>query len=103
MENKIGGKSLWQDVLTVTVDTTGKKRVKITPVAITMTPGLPLANTTKRRIMMKIKCPYCGSTEYETFDTTGGDGQAISELCACFECDKTFRVIYAPDCIEKES
>lgn len=53
--------------------------------------------------MMKIKCPYCGSTEYETFDTTGGDGQAISELCSCFECDKTFRVIYAPDCIEKES
>lgn len=52
---------------------------------------------------MEIKCPYCGSTEYETFDTTGGDGQAISELCACFECDKTFRVIYAPDCIEKES
>ena len=52
---------------------------------------------------MKIKCPYCGSTEYETFDTTGGDGQAISELCACFECDNTFRVIYAPDCIEKES
>ena len=51
---------------------------------------------------MKIKCPYCESEEYETFDTTGGDGQAISELCACFECDKTFRVIYAPDCIEKE-
>ena len=51
---------------------------------------------------MKIKCPYCGSEEYETFDTTGGDGQAISELCSCFECDKTFRVIYAPDCIEKE-
>lgn len=52
---------------------------------------------------MKIKCPYCGSTEYETFDTTGGNGQAISELCVCFECDNTFRVIYAPDCIEKES
>ena len=52
---------------------------------------------------MEIKCPYCGSEEYETFDTTGGDGQAISELCSCFECDKTFRVIYAPDCIEKES
>ena len=52
---------------------------------------------------MKIKCPYCGSTEYETFDTVGGNGQAISELCACFECDKIFRVIYAPDCIEKES
>ena len=39
---------------------------------------------------MKIKCPYCGSTEYETFDTTGGDGEP-------------FRVIYALDCIEKES
>ena len=52
---------------------------------------------------MKIKCPYCGSTEYETFDTTGGDGEPISELCACFDCDKTFRVIYAPDCIVKES
>ena len=52
---------------------------------------------------MEIKCPYCGSTEYEIFDTTGGAGQAISELCACFDCDKTFRVIYAPDCIEKES
>ena len=52
---------------------------------------------------MEIKCPYCGSTEYEIFDTTGGAGQAISELCACFDCDKTIRVIYAPDCIEKES
>lgn len=70
------------------------------PVSQTPT-GPPLANT-RRVITMKIECPYCGSTEYETFDTTGGNGQAISELCACFKCDKTFRVIYAPDCIEKE-
>ena len=54
-------------------------------------------------IIIKISCPYCGSTEYETFDTTGGNGQAISELCACCDCNKVFRVIYAPDCIEKES
>lgn len=52
---------------------------------------------------MEIKCPCCGSTEYETFGITGGDGQAISELCTCFECGEIFRVIYAPDCIEKES
>ena len=51
---------------------------------------------------MKIKCPYCGSEEYEIYDTCGGNGRAISEMCVCFECDKTFRVIYAPDCIEKE-
>lgn len=63
---------------------------------------LPIWDTTGGDTM-EIKCPYCGSTEYETFDTTGGNGQAISELCVCFECDKTFRVIYAPDCIEKES
>ena len=52
---------------------------------------------------MKVKCPCCGSTEYETFGITGGDGQTISELCTCFECGEIFRVIYAPDCIEKES
>ena len=51
---------------------------------------------------MEIKCPYCGSEEYEVYDTCGGNGQAISEMCVCFECDKTFRVIYAPNCIEKE-
>ena len=51
---------------------------------------------------MEIKCPYCGSEEYEVYDTCGGSGQAISEMCVCFECDKTFRIIYAPDCIEKE-
>ena len=52
---------------------------------------------------MEIKCPYCGSTEYDVFDTEGGRGNAINELCVCYNCDKVFRVIYAPDCIEKES
>ena len=72
--------------------------VRQTPIGL-----LPVNTKMKETTTMEIKCPYCGSTEYETFDTTGGDGQAISELCSCFECDKTFRVIYAPDCIEKES
>lgn len=87
-------------------DTIGKKSGKIIPAAIIMTPGLPLVNTMtnrkRRKKKMKIKCPYCGSEEYELYDTCGGNGQAISEMCVCFKCDKTFRVIYAPDCIEKE-
>lgn len=85
-------------------DTIGKKNGKIIPAAIIMIPGLPLVNmmTNWRKKKMKIKCPYCGSEEYEIYDTCGGNGRAISEMCVCFECDKTFRVIYAPDCIEKE-
>ena len=44
MEAQIGGKSLWQDALILTVDTTGRKRGKPTPDAITMTPGPPPVN-----------------------------------------------------------
>lgn len=52
---------------------------------------------------MEIKCPYCGSEEYEVYDTCGGSGENIQELCTCFDCDKQFSVIYVVDCIEKES
>ena len=52
---------------------------------------------------MEIKCPYCGSEEYEVYDTCGGSGENIQELCACFDCDKQFSVIYVVDCIVKES
>lgn len=52
---------------------------------------------------MEIKCPYCGSEEYEVYDTCGGSGENIQELCACFNCDKQFSVIYVVDCIVKES
>lgn len=96
------GDTKWQDVLTLIVDTTGKKNGSLTPLATIMTLGPRLVNMMRRRTKMKIKCPYCGSEEYEIYDTCGGNGRAISEMCACFECDKTFRVIYAPDCIEKE-
>ena len=52
---------------------------------------------------MEIKCPYCGSKEYEVYDTCGGSGENIQELCACIDCDKQFSVIYVVDCVEKES
>lgn len=52
---------------------------------------------------MRIECPYCGSEEYEVYDTCGGSGENIEELCACLDCDKQFSVIYVVDCIEKES
>lgn len=43
---------------------------------------------------MSVKCPYCGESEYETFDTIGGDGEDYIELCTCFECDHTFEIVY---------
>ena len=52
---------------------------------------------------MEIKCPYCGSDEYEVYDTCGGSGENIQELCTCFDCDKQFSVLYVVDCIVKES
>ena len=51
---------------------------------------------------MEIKCPYCGSEEYEVYDTCGGSGENIQELCTCFDCDKQFSVLYVVDCIVKE-
>ena len=52
---------------------------------------------------MEIKCPYCGSEEYEVYDTCGGSGENIQELCTCFDCDKQFSVLYVVDCIVEES
>ena len=52
---------------------------------------------------MEIKCPYCGSEEYEMYDTCGGGGENIQEFYACLDCDKQFSVIYVVDCVVKES
>lgn len=51
---------------------------------------------------MKVKCPYCGRTDYDIFDIIGGNGEAIVELCTCFECDQTFFMEYELVSIEKE-
>ena len=84
-------------------DTIGKKNGKIIPAAIIMTLGLPLVNMMRRKKMMTIKCPYCGSEEFEVYDTCGGSGENIEELCVCFDCDGQFSIIYVADCVEKES
>jgi transposase-like protein len=52
---------------------------------------------------MKIKCPYCGSEEYDVYDICGGSGEDIQERCTCFNCDKQFSVTYIVVCVEKES
>ena len=84
-------------------DTIGKKNGKIIPVVIIMTPGPPPVNMMRRKKKMKIECPYCGSEEFEVYDTCGGSGENIEELCACLDCDGQFSIIYAVDCVEKES
>ena len=86
-------------------DTIGKRSGKIIPAVIIMTPGPPLVNTMTnwRNKKMKIECPYCGSEEFEVYDTCGGSGENILELCVCLDCDKQFSIIYAFDCVEKES
>ena len=51
---------------------------------------------------MQIKCPRCGSVEYECYDEIGGDGQDILELCVCMECDCDFHVHYRCYDIEED-
>lgn len=40
-----------------------------------------------------IVCPHCGSSDYDTFDSTHGDDD-YTDLCVCFDCDKQFEIIY---------
>jgi formate dehydrogenase maturation protein FdhE len=57
-----------------------------------------------RRIqIMEIKCPHCGSEDFETFDRVGDGTCAPTDLCVCDECETQFRIIYKIDRIEKES
>ena len=56
-------------MLIATVATTGRKRGKITPVAITTIPGLPLANTMmKVMTMTKCNCEECIHFMMDTLD-----------------------------------
>lgn len=50
---------------------------------------------------MQIKCPYCGESEYEVFDTIGGDGDDYTEMCACFVCENHFDIKYKFIGVEK--
>ena len=52
---------------------------------------------------MEIKCPYCGSVEYECFDRVGDGTMIPKDLCVCENCDKLFSILYTVHCVEKES
>lgn len=50
-----------------------------------------------------VKCPYCGSEEYECYNRSGDGTMNPVDLCVCEECDKQFSIIYTIERIEKES
>ena len=77
------------------------REVTSPPATLTLT-GRRLVNM-RRNMTMKIKCPYCGSEDTDNFDVIGGyDGEEIVQLACCFDCDKTFRVVYECVRVEKE-
>jgi hypothetical protein len=41
-----------------------------------------------------LKCPNCGSTEYDTVGTWGGDGDTLEQLSVCIDCDTQFISTY---------
>lgn len=44
--------------------------------------------------IIEVKCPKCGSKDYECYDTSHrGDGTCV-EYCYCEECDAQFDVKY---------
>ena len=54
--------------------------------------------------MLEIKCPECGSTEFECYDseTYYGNGGEHMDHCYCEECDAQFKILYKATSIEKE-
>lgn len=51
---------------------------------------------------MTIKCPYCGSEEYECFDRTGEGTMNPMDLCVCEDCGKQFSIIFEAVDVVKE-
>lgn len=45
-------------------------------------------------IYKPIRCPHCGSDNYDHFDSVGGCGETYEELYSCFDCDGQFRIVY---------
>ena len=52
---------------------------------------------------MELKCPYCGSEEYEVYDKCGDGTMYPVDLCVCLDCDKQFSILYTVYRIKKES
>ena len=47
------------------------------------------------RSMIEIKCPKCGSTNYDCYDTDFDMSQGIHwDLCYCEDCDAGFNIKY---------
>lgn len=42
---------------------------------------------------IEIKCPECGSEEFECYDSYSMDGVYL-EHCVCYDCDELFDVKY---------
>lgn len=47
-----------------------------------------------------LKCPYCGSEDYDIYDNDTLESKNI-DYCVCMECDKMFDAIYTFSHIEK--
>ena len=47
-----------------------------------------------------IKCPKCGSEDFEIFDTDFDMNNEITQLCICEKCDVQFCIVYTFDRIE---
>lgn len=80
-------------------DTTGRMRMKIIPVAITMTHGLPLVNTMmnrKEKIMMTFNRKVCCETCYNINQDTE------SKVACCNCCENYDFYIPADEKIEDE-
>lgn len=48
-----------------------------------------------------IKCPYCGSEDYDTYDNQTWESQNI-DYCQCEFCDGLFKVIYKFSHVEED-
>ena len=62
-----------------------------------------LAMNRRRKKKMTIKCPFCGSENYECYDRVGDGTFEPVDLCVCENCDKQFQIVYTVSRIEKES
>jgi transposase-like protein len=48
-----------------------------------------------------LKCPECGSAEYDHVASWGGDGEPIQEHFVCYDCDTQFTATYNLVKVEK--
>lgn len=50
-----------------------------------------------------LKCPVCGSTEYDHVASWGGDGEDVQEHFVCFDCDTQFIATYKLAGVKQET